>query len=228
MPSSGVGTYRVITLPSISPIILKSYEDLPIDRYAQGPHRFRRFSAYRVVPTGSRSWRLELLPHRPLIQSREVNSLVGGVYRHFDPLHIDPTPIVSASAEALKLDRSEPWHVNVHQWRVITDSQISGFSVPEGPHRDGHAFTMIAVLSRHNITGGETQLMPIGGGIPFFRAVLEPGQALIFDDADMWHYATDIVSLDGSLGYRDVMIAAYNPWASRKYGDSYERSAAPE
>lgn len=218
--------YRVIDIPAPSADVLTEFTTLPPDVFTGGKQRFRRFSQYRLAfDNTSDQWRLELLPHRPFLQPKMVNGLVGGVQRPFEPLRIDPEPQLRAGAEALNLDPDEVWQVNVHQCRVIVTNEVAGISVPEGPHRDGHQYGMLAVFARHNISGGTNQLFPTGGGDPFFEVTLQPNQALVYDDNAMWHTATDIVALDESGGHRDLWIIAINPWASRKYGEEFERAA---
>jgi hypothetical protein len=41
----------------------------------------------------------------------------------------------------------------------------------------------------------------------------------------MWHTATDLLSLDGSYGHRDLWIVVFNRWDRRKYGQEYEAKA---
>lgn len=226
MTDTAVRFYRVIDIPAPSPQVLAEFETLPPDQFTGGRQRFRRFSQYRLAFSEDAGvWQLELLPHRPFLQPRMVNGLVGGVQRPFEPLRIDPEPQLRAGAEALDLDRSQAWQVNVHQCRVIVTPDIAGVSVPEGPHRDGHAYGMLAVFARHNITGGTNQLFPTGGGEPFFEVTLQPNEALVYDDGAMWHTATDIVGLDEHGGHRDLWIVAFNRWADRKYGEEFERAA---
>lgn len=219
-------TFRVIDIPAPTADVLAEFEMLPFDPYTGGKQRYRRFSQYRMgFDDAAGGWRLELLPHRPFLQPRRVNGLVGGVRRDFQPLRVDPGPQLGAGARALDLDRDTDWQVNVHQCRVITNSDVAGVSVPEGPHRDGHDYGMLAVFGRHNIDGGENELIPTGGGEPFFRVTLQPNQALVYDDGAMWHNATDIVARDATGGHRDLWIIAFNRWANRKYGEEFERAA---
>jgi hypothetical protein len=218
--------YRVIDIPAPDPQVLAEFEALPFDEYTGGRQRYRRFSQYRIAwDQGKNAWMLELLPHRPFVQPKMVNGLVGGVQRPFQPLRIDPSPQIDVGAKALGLDISKTWQINVHQCRVISTPDVQGVSVPEGPHRDGHEYGMLAVFQRHNITGGTNQLMPIGGGEPFFEVTLQPNQALVYEDGVMWHNATDIVANDASGGHRDLWIIAINEWANRKYGEEFERAA---
>lgn len=221
--------YRVIDIPAPPPSVLEAFDNLPHDPFTPGGQRSRRFSQFRMsFDKASGTWQLERLPHRPFLQSRAVNRLVGGVQRPFEPLQADFSPQVAAGAMALELDKERAWQVNVHQCRVISTPEIKGVSVPEGPHRDGHDFGMLAVFRRHNITGGTNQLFPAGGGEPFFEVTLQENQALVYDDGAMWHTATDIVALDPSGGYRDLCIIAINDWERRKYGEEFERQAMSE
>lgn len=218
-------SYKVIDIPAPSEQVMAAFADLPLDPFTPGGQRSRRFSQYRAT-TGQAgdTWRLELLPHRPFLQPRSVNSVAGGIQRPFQPLLIDPSPQVIAGIEALGLDRATDWQINVHQCRVVSTPEIKGISVPEGPHRDGHDYGMLAVFDRVNIGGGVTQLFPTGGGEPFFETILQPCQALVYHDASMWHTATDITALDDRGGHRDLWIIAINAWQRRKYGEEFERA----
>lgn len=207
--------------------MLDEFERLPLDPYCGGKFRYRRFSQYRMHHNG-RSWELALLPHRPFIQSKEYNRLVGGVQRHLEPLRIDPTAQVGAGADAVPLDRARSYQLNIHQVRVIANESVKGIAVPEGPHRDGHEIGMIAVFKRKNIRGGITHLMPNGGGVPFFETTLKENQAIVYRDDKMFHNATNIEPLDAHGGFRDIWIVAMNDWENRRYGDEFEKRAALE
>jgi hypothetical protein len=216
--------FAVIDLPQPTEEVMDAFDTLPQDPYTPGGHRSRRFSQFKLTH-GADEWQLEKLPHRPFIQAPVYNPLVGGIARELEPLTIDPSPQISFGASAFPLDVAETWQVNVHQCRVVTDPDLRGVSVPEGPHHDGHDFGMLAVFRRHNISGGETQLMPNEGGEPFFQTTLKANQALIYEDAAMLHYATDIDSLSPEGGYRDLWIVAFNRWEHRKYGPEFEAAA---
>jgi hypothetical protein len=212
--------FVVIDTPPLDDYTLAQFENLPVDPYTGANQRFRRFSQFRLCHESR--WTLEPLPHRHFAQPRRFNTFVGGLLRTLEPLTVDPTPLIASGAYALGLDKSAVWQLNVHQCRVISAPGVRGVAAPEGPHRDGHYFGMIAVARRHNISGGETQLMPLGGGEPFFRTTLQDGQAICFDDRAMFHYVTDIEHKDDSGGYRDVWLVAVNPWEHRRYGEEYE------
>ncbi|MFF4319128.1 2OG-Fe dioxygenase family protein [Streptomyces sp. NPDC001568] len=213
--------FTVIDTPPLDDLVLAEFEKLPLDPYTGSTQRYRRFSQFRLVHDGG--WELELLPHRHFAQPRQYNDLVGGRMRTLEPLTADPSPLIAAGAEALGLDKGTVWQLNVHQCRVVSTPEVDGVAAPEGPHRDGHQYGIVAVTHRRNISGGETQLMPLGGGEPFFRTVLRDGQAIAFDDRLMFHHVTDIQHLTDEGGHRDVWLVAVNDWDHRRYGEEYER-----
>jgi hypothetical protein len=217
--------YAVIEVPPVLEYVAKEFAALPIDPYCGGGQRSRRFSQYKLY-FAEREWRLELLPHRPFLQSKEYNAYVGGVQRHLPPLRIDPTPQIAAGAEGIGLPRDEAYQINVHQCRVISNDEIRGVSVPEGPHRDGHEWGMVIVFARENIEGGETHLFRNDDlSRPFFRVTLQPNQAIVYEDGALKHFATDIVAPPRERGHRDLWIVAYNRWGHRRYGEEFERRA---
>jgi len=212
--------FRVVDTPPLDEFTLSEFERLPLDPYTGSQQRYRRFSQFKLF--FDRAWHLELLPHRMFAQPKAFNALVGGMLRSLEPLTTDPTPLIATGAEALSLERGETWQINVHQCRVISTDQIAGVAAPEGPHRDGHRFGMVAVTRRHNIDGGDTELMPLGGGEPFFRTRLQANQIIVYADERMFHNVTDIRHLSPAGGFRDVWLVAVNSWAERKYGEEYE------
>ncbi|WP_267241859.1 2OG-Fe dioxygenase family protein [Streptomyces sp. PR69] len=212
--------FVVIDTPALDDYTLGEFGKLPMDPYTGSAQRYRRFSQFRLRHEGA--WTLELLPHRHFSQPRQFNDLVGGQLRTLEPLTVDPTPLIAAGADALGLDKGTDWQLNVHQCRVVSTPDVKGVAAPEGPHRDGHHYGIVAVTRRHNISGGETQLMPLGGGEPFFRTTLRDGQAIAFDDRVMFHHVTDIEHLTDEGGHRDVWLVAVNPWEQRRYGEEYE------
>lgn len=215
--------YATLRVPPLSQEAMDEFNTLVFDPYTGGKQRYRRFSQFKLQNINDR-WTLELLPHRPFIQSKTYNNVVGGVGRAFEPIRFDPTPQVEAGANAAQLDKKQVYQINVHQVRVVTNKDIVGVTVPEGPHRDGHDYVMNVICNRHGVSGGVSQLMPTGGGKPFFEDVLQPNEAIIFNDTRMWHNATDIIPLGEEQGHRDILIVSFNAWERRRYGEEFERN----
>jgi hypothetical protein len=215
--------YAIVNLPPASERLLASFDDLPLDVYCGGTHRFHRFSQYRVRFDGD-SWQLELLPHRPLIQSSAYNQLSGDMYRHFEPLQVDPSAYFDAVFKARRLDTTRDWHLDINQYRVQVEPGREIKTVPEGAHQDGHRYIIIMIFRRHRIRGAETLLLPLDGGPPLLRRTIEEDQAIVIADERMLHDATDIEATGaaGETGYRDFFGSALNSWEDRRYGPEFE------
>lgn len=217
--------YMVLNnLPEPTPQELDEFENLPVDKYGLGPYRRIRVSQYMMYFEDGQ-WILSLLPKRDFIQPAHINKLRGGILREREQLRLDPSRLVDHVAKEIPLDTANIYQVNVNQVRVVSTPEIDGVVVAEGPHRDGHDFGAIVVVRRHNISGGESHLMPLDGGEVFFRTTLQPGQALVHEDPLMFHYATNIQHGSVEGGYRDIWIIAFNAWENRRYGPVHEKTA---
>src|SRR5215813_10890767 len=100
-----------------------SWNDLGVDTYMAdgGRYRRRRFGVFRAAPAG-----ITRKPHQPHYQSRDYNTLNGGVERWFEPI----TPAIGDGATMrtiLEYCRSlfgrlapetERWHIEAHQFRI--------------------------------------------------------------------------------------------------------------
>jgi hypothetical protein len=124
------------------------------------------------------------------------------------------------------IDENESYQLNIHQIRVIANAEFKGVTVPEGPHRDGHEFSVIGIAVRHNVTGGETQVIdPVSRQI-VHQQLLDENQAALIDDERYLHYATDIAPVQGTVGHRDIWVIEINRWHKRAYGPVHERRAS--
>lgn len=169
MPLGSEG-FVIIDLPDVSPDILPSYDDCPVDEYMGNGTRFKRFSQYRLSPQGDQAWSFERLAHRDYTTYKKFNSVGGGIRRVYEPIKVDFTPLIEAGIRELGLDRSEDWQINVHQNRTRADGGKPGPLTPEGVHHDGHEFVMIAILNKVNVAGGTTRLWHEGPTSPSGRA----------------------------------------------------------
>jgi hypothetical protein len=217
--------FEIIKLPPVDDPFLASFENLAPDIYIGNKNRSRRFSQYKMTHKNGR-WNFELLPHRPYMTFWKYNKVAGGIKRYYEPLQVDFTPQIEAGANAIPLPKDDEWQINVHQYRVVVRPGMTGVTVPEGPHQDGHDYVMIAVLKRAEITGAEMSLLPIGGeGEPFFKTTVEEGEAALLDDRRMFHYVTEIVPIK-TEGYRDIFVIAFSRWADRWHGEDFEKKIA--
>jgi len=219
--------FAVIEVTKLPDDVLASFDRMPRDTHSLSRLREIRLSQYFGYWEEGK-WFFALLPKRKYIQSAEYIRLAeaGGVSRYREQLEIDPSPLISCVLDNLPVDRSSSFQINVNQIRVVANPEFKGVTVPEGPHRDGHRYSVIAVAYRHNVDGGETQVIdPVTNEI-VFRTILNENQAILIDDERYIHYATNIVPAQGSVGHRDIWVIEVNPWENRAYGPKHESLAS--
>lgn len=187
-----------------------SWNDLPPDAYLKdgGHYRQRRHSCFTVERDT-----VAQVPHRPHWQPVEYNALHGGMQRRFAPMETSivsqpawPLLMTRLSALASDLRGPQPWFVEAHQFRIDTAEGI-GRPTPEGAHRDGVDLVAVALVSRHDIKGGETRVFEANGRRGERFTMTEPWTLLLLDDARVIHESTPIQPLyDGRPGWRDTLV----------------------
>ncbi len=217
--------FAIIDIPQASAALLDSYDRCPLDEYMGNQTRYKRFSQYRLTPNKDTGvWGFDKLEHRDYTAFKEFNPIGGGIKRKHPPLEADWfTDYVRLGIAGMELDDSEDWQINVHQNRTVATPEKPGLLTPEGIHRDGHEFVMIGILRRNNVIGGETRLWTgPEDKEPFWTGTLQPGQAVLLDDRNVWHDVTDVLPEDGTRGNRDIFIASFSRWREKWYGDEHD------
>lgn len=196
-----------------------SWNDLGLDTYMAdgGRYRKRRHAAYAAQPAG-----LRRKPHQPHYQSRDYNSLNGGVARWFDPVlpEIGAGPSMtailltcSALFERLTPDapgRQPAWHVEVHQFRIEAQADQAGRPTPEGTHQDGVDHVLVLLIGRRNISEGVTTVTDLAGRRLGSFTLAEPFDAALVDDNRVMHGVTPVAPLDPrEPGFRDVLVVTF-------------------
>jgi hypothetical protein len=193
-----------------------SWDRLSPDTYMAdgGRYRRRRHAVFAAGDAGA----ITRAAHQPHYQSRDYNTLNGGIERWFEP--VEPTIGASGSCAALlALCREifaatspspKPWHIEVHQFRIETKSGTHGKPTPEGMHRDGVDFVLVMMVKRTNIKSGET-IMTSADHKPLGQFTLtEPFDAVLLDDHHVFHGVTPVEPLDPALpAYRDVLVVTF-------------------
>ncbi|MFK8017905.1 MAG: 2OG-Fe dioxygenase family protein [Gammaproteobacteria bacterium] len=215
-----MGRFGRFKLPELTPSERTTFAHLPQDPNAGARARSRRFSQYRVRHAGH--WQLERLAHRPFVQSKDHNKLVGGVLREFEPLALDPTALVAAAADAAGLATKLTWQSNVHQIRVTVTAGDTAKIVPEGMHQDGHEIAALLVIGREHVDDGVTRLVVKPGEAPVFEGILQAGTGIVFDDTAFFH-DTSPISVSTGNAHRDMFIIVFNRWDNARYGPEHEQ-----
>jgi hypothetical protein len=156
-------------------------------------------------------------PHRAHWQPVEYNALHGGLERWFEPMDAalvaQPawTALLRAFAQACSaLKGARPWYVEAHQFRIDTTDGI-GRPTPEGAHRDGVDFVVVALVDRAGVKGGETRVFDADGPAGIRFTMSQPWTTLMLDDARVIHETTPIQPVDPALpgGHRDTLVLTF-------------------
>ena len=212
-------TFELINLSNELAMIAPYFDDLECDEHHPNKCRYRRFAQYRI-----KNGQIERLPMRAFIQPKESNKLLGGKPRQHAPIseHAPILPLVFAGLRSIGR-YEEDFLANVHFIRTVTNDNILGSIVPEGPHQDGARYLLLACVARSNIKGGETKITDGEDGSAVFKQVLQPGQGLVLNDRQYFHYVSDVAPASVGSGYRDALLIGYHRWADNHYGEVWER-----
>jgi len=195
------------------------WADLPPDAYLRDGGRYRRRRHACGVVEGGR-W--QPVAHRAHWQPLEYNALHGGIERWFEPMlpELLAAPawasLVVGLAGVCSRVRAAPagsprWFVEAHQFRIDTTDGI-GRPTPEGAHRDGVDFVVVALIDRAGVKGGETRVFDADGPAGIRFTMTEPWTLLMLDDARVIHETTPIqpTSADATLlGHRDTLVLTF-------------------
>ncbi|PWC29178.1 2OG-Fe dioxygenase family protein [Teichococcus aestuarii] len=194
----------------------RSWEALEPDAHMAdgGRYRLRRHAVFRLR-AGDPA--LARAPHQPHYQGLEFNTLNGGVQRWFAPV----TEAAAASPALAALLRGaravfdgvapgRDWHVEMHQFRIQARPDEAGKPTPEGMHRDGVDYVLVALIGRENVAGGETGIRVDGQPGEQSFTLSAPLDTVLLDDHRVWHGVTPIAPLDPARpGHRDVLVLTF-------------------
>jgi len=195
------------------PAFAASWDDLGPDLFMAdgGRYRRRRHAALAADVNGVRR-----KPHQPHFQSRDYNALNGGVQRWFEPIRpsVTESPILlgllGLAETAFRAATPAPpqvWHVEVHQFRIEAQAEQAGRPTPEGLHRDGVDWVLVALIGRSNVAEGVTQIADAGGAALDRFTLTNPLDTVLLDDCRVRHGVTPIHRLDrDQAGYRDALV----------------------
>jgi hypothetical protein len=191
-----------------------SWNDLGLDTYMAdgGRYRKRRHAAFRAGPDG-----IARKPHQPHYQSRDYNTLNGGIARWFEPV-LDSAAGTDAFRSILgfcndlfsALTPVPSWHVEVHQFRIEARPDQAGRPTPEGMHQDGVDWVLVLMVSRVNIAEGETSIHGLDRSLLGSFTLRAPLDSALLDDHRVFHGVTAVGALDPALpAYRDVLVVTF-------------------
>ena len=191
-----------------------SWDDLALDTYMADGGRYRR-RRHGVFSAGDEG--IVRLPHQPHYQSRDYNSLNGGIARWFEPITsggdgASLRTILGFCQRLFDSLMSSPacWHVEVHQFRIEARPDVKGLPTPEGLHRDGVDYVLVLLINRRNIGSGTTTIHALDGRPLGAFTLTEPCDAALVDDARVFHGVTPVEPVDPRLpAFRDVLVVTF-------------------
>lgn len=193
-----------------------SWNGLGLDEHMADGGRYRR--RRHAVFAASHARGIERLPDAPHYQALHYNRLNGGIERWFQPIlpEIADSPAfraLSAFAHALFSQRApevERWQVEAHQFRIEALPGQPGQPTPEGVHRDGVDYVLVALIDRHNIREGTTTIHAADSTQLGAFTLTEPLDIALVDDQRVWHGVTAVEPMDPDApAWRDVLVLTF-------------------
>ncbi len=178
-----------------------------------GLHRRRRHAVFSATREA-----IVREPHQPHYQSRDYNTLQGGIERWFAPMQaevVDSASLRSILHFCLRffgaLAPTVPaWHVELHQFRIEARADEPGQPTPEGVHRDGVDFVLVLLIDRHNIASGTTTIHSADGSLLGSFTLSHPLDAALVDDTRVFHGVTAVEPEDPTAAaHRDVLVVTF-------------------
>ena len=192
----------------------RTWADLGLDTYMAdgGRYRKRRHAAFAVSGDGA-----VRKPAQPHYQSRDFNTLNGGIARWFDP--VTDGAADSAAFQAILrtchtlfdgLTPAPAWHVEAHQFRIEARPGQLGQPTPEGMHQDGVDWVLVLMIGRVNIASGTTSIHGLDRTLLGSFTLEAPMDAALVDDHRVFHGVTPVQPLDPAQpAHRDVLVLTF-------------------
>ena len=195
-------------------VFAASWDDLGPDTYMAdgGRYRKRRHAVFAAGTDG-----LVRQPAQPHYQSRDYNTLNGGIERWFEPV-TEAVGSGSSMTTVLSFCRTlfemvspvRQWHVEIHQFRIEARRGEEGRPTPEGLHRDGVDYVLVLLINRTNIASGITSVHDLNGAALGHFTLTDPFDAALVDDTRVMHGVTPVEPMNpAEPGYRDVLVVTF-------------------
>ncbi len=191
-----------------------SWQQMPLDEYMADGGRYRR---RRHAVLSASNGKIVLEPHQPHYQSRDYNSLNGGIPRLFEAM---PSAIVQGktfqtivgfcNALFSDLGGHTHWHIEAHQFRIEANSTQHGNPTPEGVHRDGVDYVLVMMVKRENISSGTTEMFSLDKELLGSFTLTEALDCAFVDDHRCFHGVTKVEQIDKEKpAFRDVLVLTF-------------------
>lgn len=186
-------------------VLAPSFDALPPNPYMDGAFRLRRYSHFNASDST-----LTRLPTKAFVQSGNINTYQGDVERIYPEIE-DQIIHSDAFAEMFRHFKrmggvNDDTPIEVHQMRIIANSQATTEAAPEGVHQDGFNRLAVFVIERQNINGGEIRVHAAQDASPFVSHAFDKGEFVVLNDARFWHSANAIEAANDGDAHMDVFV----------------------
>lgn len=196
---------------------IANWNTLDMDQFMsdRGKYRTRKHATFTVNNSDKIIQKNKYIPHFQMI---EYNSLNGGIARHFteigrktieNPIFQNLLQFAYFTFSELK---SENWFIEAHQFRIEAKPNNLGKPTPEGIHRDGVDFVLMALINRQNIQGGFTRIYNLDKTLKTEFMLENFLELALVDDHKVYHSVTETMvnSIEHSkFGIRDVLVITF-------------------
>ena len=188
--------------------VRENFLNLVKDPYIKDGYRRKHLVRYMV--TSKNPIGLKYLKQEPLFQRKQFNPVHGDMQRYY-PRFSPTSHTLEAIKAFVKLSSvQEGQRILVQVQRITCEDGKAGLPSVEDWHQDDVSEIGIMCVSRHNIIGGENQFRDLNGYTVLNR-ILDEGELVIFEDAQVKHRVTPITVAHPTEGggYRDVLLMSY-------------------
>lgn len=192
---------------------INSWHDLDMDNFMsdKGKYRTRKHATFTIQNEEEIVLKNKYIPH---FQTVEYNHLNGGIARYFTEIDKNTinNPIFKNLLQFAYLTfseiQSENWFVEAHQFRIKSIANDQGKPTPEGIHRDGVDFVLMALIKRENIQGGMSKIYDLNKNEIASFMLEEFLDIALVDDYKVYHSVTETKInnlLSSTVGLRDIL-----------------------
>ncbi len=222
--------FTVLNLGELVCKYRESFNDLGPDDYhpAESGGRTRRLGQYHATYDLKTGDSVITKLKTELFLQGETNKLTGHIHRPFLSVEVDLKPYIKHGfVEVNKIwpltGYGNEWLINCHQIRVHAAQTQEGIPVPEGIHKDGAEFVIMACVARERVKGGISHIYEDENQPPVYGVTLMPGQAVMVNDKEVFHMVSPLISVE-THGYRDMILMGFHLWTHGKYKGDWRQS----
>jgi len=196
---------------------IESWQNLELDRFIsdEGVYRTRKHATFTINGEFQSCSKNDYQLH---YQTTDYNTLNGGVKRYYKEidLNTNKTPVFNSLLQLaysiFDNGKMKNWYVEAHQFRVKAHEQSNGKPTPEGVHRDGVDYVLMAMINKDNVTGGITTIYDSNKN-PLTAFELENFLDIaMVNDHTVYHGVSEIQPRDNNgnkVGFRDMLVITF-------------------